>query len=771
MRSRLLFALCFALSPLACGDDGTAQQAAGGSYGTGAGGVGAKGGSSGAAQGGSGGAQAGAAGVAGASGAGPAGAGGAGGSGGKGGAGGAGGAGGTAGAGAKGGAGGASGSAGQAGGSAGSGAGVPEDNDAACSDGIDNDGDSYIDCKDFDCSKNPNVTVCGAAGQGGAAGAGTAGAAGDAGSAGTGGAAGAGTGGAAGASGEAEDTDAACSDGVDNDGDSYIDCIDFDCSQNPNVTVCGSAGQGGAGGSAGQGGAGGAAGAPTTCTDYAGFGGIGGSISTGSGGGTIGPNDATLTLKATNHIMLLGTVIAPDTTFQGQVLVVDDKIACVAPGTGCASDPSAADATVIDTKGVISPGLIDTHNHILYDIFDNDDWVPSQLYQDHTQWTAEVRYQAMVDVKQCLNDESQGKPKWCPCKWDGTANNMKCEMNKWGELKGLIAGTTSIVGLPGATSACFASLSRSIDTPQSDLGADTIQASALFPPGNMAAVCDNFNKGKTTAYVIHVGEGLNAKALKEWSTIAAAGASNTYSPPTVAGCLLAPQTAITHGTALTQAEFDIMGQKGMSLVWSPQSNVSLYGKTTDIPAALKANVNIALAPDWSMGGSTNMLDELRFADSWDNQNFGDLLKAKDLVAMGTINAAKALHVDDRLGALKAGYLADILVVGGNVATPYDAVVAATPRTVRLVMVGGKVLYGDAQLEDIGANKPACESVDICGASKFACVAETPTTSKLNQSMQSIKATLEAALAEIDSLDRGTDSVYKFAPLSPITKCP
>jgi len=36
----------------------------------------------------------------------------------------------------------------------------PEDNNAACSDGKDNDGDGYVDCVDFDCSKNPSVTVC-----------------------------------------------------------------------------------------------------------------------------------------------------------------------------------------------------------------------------------------------------------------------------------------------------------------------------------------------------------------------------------------------------------------------------------------------------------------------------------------------------------------------------------------------------------------------------------------------------------------------------------
>ena len=36
-----------------------------------------------------------------------------------------------------------------------------ENTNEACSDGVDNDGDGYADCEDFDCSRNPDVTVCG----------------------------------------------------------------------------------------------------------------------------------------------------------------------------------------------------------------------------------------------------------------------------------------------------------------------------------------------------------------------------------------------------------------------------------------------------------------------------------------------------------------------------------------------------------------------------------------------------------------------------------
>tara|TARA_B100000965_G_scaffold135411_1_gene112709 strand:+ start:383 stop:4399 length:4017 start_codon:yes stop_codon:yes gene_type:complete len=64
-----------------------------------------------------------------------------------------------------------------------------------CDDGVDNDGDPYVDCDDFDCNDDP---ACGGSG-----------------------------------------TDEICDDGVDNDGDSYIDCDDFDCTSD---VACGGSG-------------------------------------------------------------------------------------------------------------------------------------------------------------------------------------------------------------------------------------------------------------------------------------------------------------------------------------------------------------------------------------------------------------------------------------------------------------------------------------------------------------------------------------------------
>ena len=481
------------------------------------------------------------------------------------------------------------------------------------------------------------------------------------------------------------------------------------------------------------------------------------------GDGAVVDDTPTITVGAKDRVLLLGTLVTPDEVIEGQVLVEGQLITCVAPGTDCSSRPGATGATVVDTKGIIAPGLIDTHNHILFDVFDDDDWKTTKVNVDHEEWTNEPRYQAMLDVKQCLANDAQGKPAWCAQTPYGTpAGSLRCEMDKWGELKGLVAGTTSIVGLPGTSSACFGSLARSIDVTQNGLGTDKIQTSAIFPPSKAAAdgVCANLASGATDAYLIHVGEGTGGVASTEFAKLGTAS--------TTPGCLYAPQTAITHGTVFGVNEFKTMGEKGMKLIWSPRSNVSLYQATTNVPTALDQNVTVALAPDWSMGGSQNMLDELRFAKSWSDGNWNGRLTTKDLVTMSTANGAKALGLVAKIGRIKEGLVADLAVFRGNRAAPYDAIVAATPRDVRLVMVGGVVLYGDTALQPAAAS-PSCEALDVCGNAKFVCVALPQTTDKLDQTYAAIKASLEKALTDADA--QTASDGWNFAPLAPLVKCP
>lgn len=518
-------------------------------------------------------------------------------------------------------------------------------------------------------------------------------------------------------------------------------------------------GEGSLGGNGG--GVGAAAGAPSeagaagTATAVGGDGGSAGEAAVPGGCQLLAGAPTLASTGQPGHLLLRGTVVTPDQIIEGEVLVDGDTISCVA--ASCSAAPTYAQATVVETRGIIFPGLIDTHNHVLFDTFDETDWAPTMAYGNHNQWTNEARYSAMLDAKQYLNGEA------------GSPVNYGCELDKYGELKALVAGTTSIVGAANPSNrTCFGTLARTIDQSPNGLGADKVQIATLFPDVSAAdGVCTNFADGDTAAYLIHVAEGVDPTAKKEFATL------NTVT--TTDGCLYAPQTAIVHGTALDDADFSTMAAHQMSLVWSPRSNVFLYGagtdltKTANIPLALSKGINVALAPDWSIGGSQNLLDELRFADQVDNTVWGNVLTPKMLVQMVTTHAARVLGLQAVLGSIEVGKKADLMVIGGNRCTPYDALLASTPSDVRLVMVGGKALYGDAALQALGPAIPGCEAMNVCGTDKFVCVAAASQTAtdKFGQTFADIQTTLSAALSDYDALNL---TGWDFSPVTPVVRC-
>ncbi len=78
--------------------------------------------------------------------------------------------------------------------------------------------------------------------------------------------------------------------------------------------------------------------------------------------------------------------------------------------------------------------------------------------------------------------------------------------------------------------------------------------------------------------------------------------------------LLTSATVVIHGTALEAKDFRAMKRVGARLVWSPLSNMLLYGHTTNVYDAIAAGVPVSLGTDWGPSGSKTLLDELKVAD-------------------------------------------------------------------------------------------------------------------------------------------------------------
>jgi 5-methylthioadenosine/S-adenosylhomocysteine deaminase len=85
-----------------------------------------------------------------------------------------------------------------------------------------------------------------------------------------------------------------------------------------------------------------------------------------------------------------------------------------------------------------------------------------------------------------------------------------------------------------------------------------------------------------------------------------------------------------------------------------------------------------------------------------------------LFEMASSIPAKIAHIDDKVGTLKPGLYADLFLLRGDRANPYEALVNASPEDVTLTMVGGVAISGDARyLAALGVTKT--EPTTVCTA--------------------------------------------------------
>jgi hypothetical protein len=209
-------------------------------------------------------------------------------------------------------------------------------------------------------------------------------------------------------------------------------------------------------------------------------------------------------------------------------------------------------------------------------------------------------------------------------------------------------------------------------------------------------------------YAPHVAEGIGAAAENELTC--ASQASND---------LITANTAVIHGVGTNAKDVAVIAAAGAKLVWSPRSNVSLYGDTAPVTVYGAEGVTIALGTDWLPSGSMNMLREIACADSLNQKYFGGAFTDRQLFEMVTKNAGVAAGFGSQIGTLEAGKVADVAVFDGTANTGYRAVLSASVEDVHLVLRGGKALYGDADV--VAALATGCAALDVCGAQRSVCL--------------------------------------------------
>jgi 5-methylthioadenosine/S-adenosylhomocysteine deaminase len=129
--------------------------------------------------------------------------------------------------------------------------------------------------------------------------------------------------------------------------------------------------------------------------------------------------------------------------------------------------------------------------------------------------------------------------------------------------------------------------------------------------------------------------------------------------------LISPLLMAVHMTALTQAEIELVAQRGASVVHCPESNMKLASGFCPVSALHAAGANVALGTDGAASNNDlDMFGELRSAALLAKVHTGDAgaLPAALALEMATLGGARALGMESRTGSLVAGKQADMVCV-------------------------------------------------------------------------------------------------------------
>lgn len=129
--------------------------------------------------------------------------------------------------------------------------------------------------------------------------------------------------------------------------------------------------------------------------------------------------------------------------------------------------------------------------------------------------------------------------------------------------------------------------------------------------------------------------------------------------------LLSPRTQCVHMTDLRDEDIALLAATGAHVVHCPQSNMKLASGACRVSNLFEEGVNVALGTDSAASNNDlNMFGEMQTAALLAKLQSSDasVLPAADALAMATINGARALGLEDRVGSLEVGKQADLIAV-------------------------------------------------------------------------------------------------------------
>jgi imidazolonepropionase-like amidohydrolase len=381
------------------------------------------------------------------------------------------------------------------------------------------------------------------------------------------------------------------------------------------------------------------------------------------------------------------------------VLVTGDKIAAAGPA---AEVRAPAGTTTIDLPGTtLLPGLIEGHSHLLLHPYNETPWDDQVLHEptalrvaratNHARNTLLAGFTTVRDLgtegagysdvglKRAIDQGIIPGPRMIVVTRAIVATGTYGPKHPTPDID-LPQGAEEADGMEGLTRVVRDQIGR---------GADWIKVYADYRWGPNGETRPTFTVEELT-HLVEIARSSGRPVAAHAST------SEGMRRAVVAGV-----ETIEHGDAGTPEVFKLMAEKGIALcptVAAGDAILSYRGwkrgvdpdtpgitqKKASLKAAIAAGVTICNGSDVGVFTHGDNARELELL-----VNYG--MKPVDVLRSATSIDAKVFHMEDRIGAVKAGLLADVIAVDGDPTRDISAV-----RKVKLVMKGGIVYRGPQQ---------------------------------------------------------------------------